>query len=79
MAAEYGLEINWKKSQILQASVEYLGHNISNGTVRPSADKIKAVKTYPVPKNLKEVHSFIGLTPTIIYTIYILHLFRIMH
>ncbi|KAL0881567.1 hypothetical protein ABMA27_001398 [Loxostege sticticalis] len=62
VASEYGLEINWKKCQILQTSVEYLGHIISKGTVKPSTEKIKAVKTYPVPRSLKEVHSFIGLT-----------------
>lgn len=62
VASEYGLEINWKKTQLLQTSVQYLGHNISNGTVKPSSEKIKAVKTYPLPRNLKDVQSYIGLT-----------------
>lgn len=62
VASEFGLEINWKKSQLLQESVEYLGHIISKGTVRPSKDKTDAVFKFPVPRNLKAVQSFIGLT-----------------
>lgn len=62
VAADYGLEINWKKSQLLQRSVEYLGHVICKGTVQPSKEKTEAVQKFPVPKNLKEVQSFIGLT-----------------
>lgn len=62
VASEYGLEINWKKAQLLQRSVEYLGHVVSNGMVKPSPEKTEAVRKFPVPKNLKSVHSFIGLT-----------------
>lgn len=62
VASDNGLEINWKKTQLLQRSVEYLGHVVSNGSVRPSPDKTEAVRKFPTPRNLKEVHSFIGLT-----------------
>lgn len=62
VASEYGLEINWKKSQLICKKVEYLGHLIENGEVRPSPDKTDAVVRYPVPKTIKQLHSFVGLT-----------------
>lgn len=60
-ASEYGLEINWKKSQLLVRKVEYLGHVIEDGKISPSLEKTEAVMKYPEPKNLKELHSFIGM------------------
>lgn len=62
VAREYGLEMNWKKCELLTTKVEYLGHVIENGTVTPTSDKIKAVANFPEPKTLKQLHSFIGLT-----------------
>lgn len=35
---------------------------ITDGTVTPTPDKIKAVFNFPEPKTLKQLHSFIGLT-----------------
>jgi hypothetical protein len=61
-ASQYGLEINWKKTRLIQRSVEYLGHVIENGTVKPSPDKTNAVIGFPQPTTLKQLHSFIGLT-----------------
>ncbi|GBN37420.1 Transposon Tf2-8 polyprotein [Araneus ventricosus] len=41
--------------------VEFLGHVVENGTVRPSVAKTIAVKKFPVP-TVKQVQSFLGLT-----------------
>lgn len=60
-AAEYGLIINWNKSQLLVKRVEYLGYVIEDGTVQPSPAKMDAVMKYPEPKNEKQLHSFLGL------------------
>ncbi|XP_063891091.1 uncharacterized protein LOC126054290 isoform X2 [Helicoverpa armigera] len=62
VAAHYGLEINWKKANLLQREVEYLGHRVKDGEVRPSTDKVDAVIRYPEPRTLKHLHSFVGLT-----------------
>lgn len=62
VASQHGLVINWAKCNFLQAEIEYLGHIISNDTVRPSENKCKAVQNFPVPKNVKGVQSFLGLT-----------------
>lgn len=62
VAAEYGLNINWKKTQLLSRKIEYLGHVIENGNVHPSAEKTDAVLKYPQPKTLKQLQRFLGLT-----------------
>ncbi|XP_076298022.1 uncharacterized protein LOC143217525 [Lasioglossum baleicum] len=62
VASDHGLEINWKKCSWLRSKVEFLGHIVENGSVRPSEGKIAAVAKFPVPKNAKQVQSFLGLT-----------------
>lgn len=61
VASEYGLQINWNKANLICREIEYLGHKISNGEVRPSSDKTDAVVRYPEPRNVKQLHSFVGL------------------
>ncbi|XP_076289805.1 uncharacterized protein LOC143213638 [Lasioglossum baleicum] len=62
VASDHGLEINWKKCSWLRSKVEFLGHIVENGSVRPSEGKTAAVAKFPVPKNAKQVQSFLGLT-----------------
>ncbi|KAG7295050.1 hypothetical protein JYU34_022520 [Plutella xylostella] len=62
VAAEYGLQINWNKCELLTTKVEYLGYVIEDGTIRPSPDKTDAVMNFPKPKTVKQVQSYIGLT-----------------
>ncbi|GFS81697.1 retrovirus-related Pol polyprotein from transposon 17.6 [Trichonephila clavipes] len=61
-ASEYGLELNLKKLNFLKSKIEFLGHIIEKGTIKPSLDKTKAVQNFPEPKNLKQVQSFLGLS-----------------
>ncbi|GFW46601.1 retrovirus-related Pol polyprotein from transposon 297 [Trichonephila clavipes] len=61
-ASEYGLELNLKKCNFLKSKIEFLGHIIEKGTIKPSLDKIKAVQNFPEPKNVKQVQSFLGLS-----------------
>ncbi|GBL92097.1 hypothetical protein AVEN_236281-1, partial [Araneus ventricosus] len=53
VASKYGLEIKFKKCQFLRRKVEFLGHVVENGTVRPSVAKTIAVKKFPVPTTVK--------------------------
>ncbi|GFX59435.1 retrovirus-related Pol polyprotein from transposon 17.6 [Trichonephila clavipes] len=62
VASKYGLEMKFKKCQFLRRKVEFLGHVIENGTIRPSIVKTIAVKKFPVPTTVKQVQSFLGLT-----------------
>lgn len=61
-ASEYGLNINWKKCRFLESRIEYLGHIVEGGTVKPSERKTAAVLNFPRPACFKDVQSFIGLT-----------------
>lgn len=62
VASQVGLEINWKKCRFLQRKVDFLGHIVENGTIRPSERKIRAVMQFPEPTNVQQVQSFLGLS-----------------
>ena len=50
------------KIVVLQAhKVEFLGHQISTNDVEPNTKNIEAVVTFPTPKKVKVLRSFIGL------------------
>lgn len=61
-AQQYGLEIKWSKCQFLKERISFLGHEVENGHVWPGQEKIKAVKNFPLPKNIRGVQAFLGLT-----------------
>ncbi|GFV18722.1 hypothetical protein TNCV_4756091 [Trichonephila clavipes] len=62
VASKYGLEMKFKKCQFLRRKVEFLGHVVEDGTIRPSIAKTIAVKKFPVPTTVKQVQSLLGLT-----------------
>ena len=41
--------------------MEYLGHTISAEGLKPSKSKVKAIEEAPVPRNVSELKSFLGL------------------
>ena len=45
----------------LLTKVKYLGHIIDESDVHPTQEKVKAGKEAPVPKNLAELRSFLGI------------------
>lgn len=56
------LVANKKKCCFAQLSVDYLGHFISQNGVAMDRAKVKCVLQWPVPKNVKWVRGFLGLT-----------------
>lgn len=55
------LKINWKKSTFLRSHVEYLGHIVGQGEIRPAPSKTESVEKFPVPKTITQLQSFLGL------------------
>jgi hypothetical protein len=49
------------KSSFAQKEVKYLGHIVDMQGIRPHPKKVEAVQTWPVPKNVHDVRSFLGL------------------
>ena len=58
---EHGIKANLKKCRFLAKSVKYLGHLIDAEGKHTLTDKLDAVKDAPVPRNVTELRSFLGL------------------
>ena len=50
-----------RKCQFQMTEVNYLGHVIKDGAVRPDPKKTQSVADWPPPRNLAELRSFVGL------------------
>lgn len=59
---EYGLKLSSEKCMFFQTSVRYLRHIVSQHGVETDPQKIEALKTWPVPENLKELRSYLGFS-----------------
>jgi hypothetical protein len=49
------------KSSFAQKEIKYLGHIVNEHGICPDSKKVEAVQTWPVPKNVHDVKSFLGL------------------
>ncbi|MCG7875356.1 MAG: RNase H-like domain-containing protein, partial [Candidatus Thiodiazotropha endolucinida] len=50
------------KCEFLKSEVTYLGHVVSEAGIRTDPDKTKAIKNWPIPRNVKEVRAYLGFT-----------------
>jgi len=55
------LKLKPSKCRLLRTEVSFLGHVVSGDGIATDPDKIKAVRDWPVPRDIKEVRSFLGL------------------
>ena len=55
------LTINLAKCDFVHATVEYLGHIVGQGCVKPVDAKVDAIANYPAPTNKKDLMRFLGM------------------
>ena len=56
-----GLKLQQRKCTFMIPEVVYLGHKIDAQGLHPLAEKVEAVQAAPVPKNVSELKSYLGL------------------
>lgn len=59
---DQGLYANRNKCEFGKTQLAYLGHVMSTKGVAVDGSKVEAMLQWPVPRNLKELLSFLGLT-----------------
>ena len=55
------LTVSLMKTEFCHAVVEYLGHIVGNGHVRPVFAKVNAILNFPAPQTKKELMRFLGM------------------
>lgn len=58
---EANLCVNLSKSEFCCAKVNYLGHTVGQGQVKPITAKVDAILKYPIPTNKKQLMRFLGM------------------
>ena len=58
---EAGLKLKAKKCQLVQEEIPFLGHIVSAAGIGADPAKCQQVRDWPVPQDLHEVRSFVGL------------------
>ena len=56
-----GLRLKQAKCLFSQSSVEYLGHRIDSSGIHPKAEKVQGINDAPVPKDLTQLRSYLGI------------------
>lgn len=56
------LTINVEKSQFCLKEINYLGFVICDGCIKTDPDKINAIVDFPVPKTVRHVRRFVGMS-----------------
>ena len=58
---DVGLQVNQQKCTWMAPSVTYLGYKVGSAGIEPTADKTKAVREAPEPKDVTQLKSYLGL------------------
>ena len=56
-----GLKLTPKKCHLFKKEVEFLGHIVSSDGVSTNPEKVRIVQEWPVPENISQLKSFLGL------------------
>ena len=56
-----GVRLKKDKCEFGQSEVTYLGHRVDPEGLKPTEDKVKAIREAPEPRNVNELKAFLGL------------------
>ena len=59
---EAGLKLKTTKCDLLKSKVRYLGFFVSSDGVEVDPEKTRAVSEFPIPRNVRDLRGFLGLT-----------------
>ena len=59
---EAKLIVNLTKSEFRCTNFVFLGHLVGQGQIKPVDAKVKAVASFPIPSNKKQLMQFLGMT-----------------
>ena len=60
-ARERNLTLNSEKLKLRQSQVPFIGHLLTAEGLKPDPSKVQAIVDYPVPTNLAELRTFLGM------------------
>ena len=60
--SSHNLRLNPGKCEFATEEISYLGHVISPDGIRPDPDKTTSIENFPVPKTLRDIRAYLGLT-----------------
>jgi len=61
-AKEFNLTLNFQKCTISANELTFLGHSFKDGQMAPDRNRLAPLLDFPLPKTMKELERFIGLT-----------------
>ena len=56
------LKLRADKCEFMRSRVTYLGHVVSENGIETDPEKTEAIRTWPIPKTVKDVRAFNGFT-----------------
>ena len=59
--AERGMYLNFKKCKFFQSELKFLGYTVTKDGVTPTVDRVKALKEFPIPQDVKTLRRFLGM------------------
>ena len=59
---KHKLYAKFKKCDFYQKEIQYLGHVISSEGIVIDREKTKSIMEWPVPKDVENIRSFMGIT-----------------
>ena len=60
VAVSCNFTLSFKKSHFFREEVTFLGHILTKNGIRPHPDKISVIVNFEVPKNVPQLHCFLG-------------------